>query len=146
MSGAAQRAADVHGRGGGETPVQWIVLHHLPVAMHVAQAYHASAMCVDFLANFFCRPLAVSCPGGAGRVQSCRVDVLEVNGQQAIIRAAIDGEEMHAVMVHAHGVGLVDSGIAAVRLPGRGFPVEWCSPGGQDACTIALGNGARIGA
>lgn len=97
----------------------------MPAAVDLLQAYNASTVSVDFLAHFFNRALAVDIGSGAGRVQGGSVDVLEIDCQQAVFRAAVDGEEVHAVVVHAHGVGLVGRGVAAVGLPRVAVAVQW---------------------
>ncbi len=102
-------------------------------------------MGIDFLAHLLDRALAVDIGGRAGRVQGGGVDVLEVDRQQAVFRAAVDREEVHAVMVHAHGVGLVGRGVAAVGLPWVGVAVQWRAPGRQHVGAVAGGNHAGVG-
>ena len=146
MVGAAQRAGDLHPRGGGEAAVQRVVVDHLPAPADFLQAYHAGAVGVDLFADFFGRALAVDVSGRAGGVQGCRVDVFKVDGQQAVFGAAIDREEVHAVMVHAHCIGLVGRGVAAIGLPRVAIAVQRGAPRRQHIGAVACCDDTGIGA
>lgn len=142
--GAFHRARQVHDRGGGETTVQRVVFHHLPTAVDLGDAHHASAVGVDLFAHFFDRTHTAN-QGRASRVQGLRVDVFVVDRQQAVGGAAVDREEVHAIVVHAHRVGLVGGGVAAVAFPRGCVAVQRRAPRGQDVGGVAGGHGAGIG-
>ncbi|MNM56122.1 hypothetical protein D3C81_672770 [compost metagenome] len=143
---ATQGACDVHHRGGGEAAVERVVVDHLPAAADFLQADHPGAMGVDLLAYFLDRTLAAAVAGRAVGMQGVGVDVFVVDRQQAVFGAAVDGEEMHAVMVHAHRVGLVGGGVAAVGFPRVGAGVQRRAPGRQDVGCVSGGDHAGVGA
>ncbi|GEM_PF-5094021 len=84
---------------------------------------------VDFLAYFFSRALAID-QGRAIGVQGFFINVFVVDGQQALGRAAFQREEVHAVMVHAHGVEQVVGAVIAVLVPGQSVVIDRCAPRG----------------
>ena len=149
---AARRADHLHRRGGGDAAVV-AAGHHLPVAEAVAADLDdGHAVGVDFLAHFLGRGAqAVQCGRSVG-VQQRRVDVLVVEHQQAVVGAApatvtaVDGEEVHAVMVHADLFGLVLGAVAGVLEEGREASADRRAPGHEDAGAVAGRHRDAVGA
>ncbi|MNQ75278.1 hypothetical protein D3C85_900650 [compost metagenome] len=149
---AARRAGDLHRRGGGDTAVA-AAGHHFPVAAYIAaNLHHGYAVGVDFLAHFLCADALAVHQRRAIGVQQRGVDVLVVEHQQAVVRtlaraaAAIDGEEVHAVMVHADLFGLVLGAVAGVIEEGRVAPGDRGAPGNEGGGLVARRHGDGVGA
>ncbi|MNZ68294.1 hypothetical protein D3C78_865580 [compost metagenome] len=108
-------------------------------------------MGVDFLANLFgADALAVHHCRAIG-VQQRGIDVFVVEHQQAVVRtlartAGVDGEEMHAVMVHADLLRLVLGTVAGVVGVGRVAPRDGRAPGNEGGGLVARRYRDGIGA
>src|SRR5690606_1114365 len=133
---ATHRASQFHGRGRGEAAVVARVLNDVPAAIGATNMDDGHAVGVDFLAYFFCRPLAID-QGRPIGVQGFFINVFVVDGQQALGRASFQGEEVHAVMVHAHGVEQVVGAVIAVLVPRQGIVIDWRTPRGQYMGNVA---------
>ena len=130
---AARRAGDLHRRRAGDAAVARIV-HDRPATVGaLADTHDAHAVRVDLLQHLIVRPLAVHQrqaaavdrdADGAG-MHEARLDVFVVQheeavGAAALVRlAALDREEVHAVMVRADRRTLLGAGHLAEVLAGR---------------------------
>ncbi len=101
------------------------------------------AVGIDFFAYFLGRALAIH-HSRALWVQRFFVNVFVVDGQQALSGAAFQREEVHAVMVHAHGVEQIVGAVIAVLIPGQGVVIDRRPPWGKHMGNVALGHNTAI--
>src|SRR5690606_9020410 len=146
MGRAAQRTGQLHHAGGGEAAVERVIVDHPPAAVLLADAQHAHAVGIDLLAHLLGGAPAIGVARRAVGVKGLLIDVLVVHHQQTVLGTAVEGEEMHAVVVHAHRIGLILGAVAAVRLPGTRRAVQWRAPGRQHLGAVAGRYHARVGA
>src|SRR5690606_20564079 len=66
------------------------------------------------------------------------VHILVVHYQQAVVGAAVNGEVMDAVMVRAHLLSLVGTGVAAILHIRRHAAEDRCAPGQESPRSVAF--------
>ena len=143
-------AADLHRCGARDAAVAGAG-QHLPLATHAAHFYYRNAVGVDFLAHFIGAAALAADQGGAIGVQQRRVDVLVVEYQQAVVALVtaaaltVDGEEVHAVMVHADLVSLIGGTVAGVVEECREAATNRRAPGDEGGGFVAGWHGDGIG-
>ncbi|MNI49299.1 hypothetical protein D3C73_1039010 [compost metagenome] len=140
---AADGAGQLHRGGRREAAVVARVVDDVPTAAFTAYMHNGHAVRVDFLAHFFRGALAGH-RRGAGEMQGTLVDVLVVDREQAFGGAAFDGEEVHAVVVHAHGIEQVVGRVVAVLVPGLRVVVQRRAPRREHVGHIALRHDASV--
>ena len=123
--------------------------NNIPLAVVVAfDMNHRHTVRGDFLAHFIGRTHTVDVGSPVG-MQSALIDVLMVHHQQTFAGAVTTGfqinrEKVHAVMMHAHLLLLLFSGIGAIRLVGWIRPGNWRAPGKKRFGGVSLGNNDLI--
>ena len=141
---AGGRAAHLHGRMRRDAAVVDAARHDVPCALGVAlEVDHRHAVRVHGLVHVVAAPLlghvaalAAKQPDvGAGLF----IDraVLVVHDQQAFVVLAVQGEEVDAVVVVAHLLGLGGGVLAAIALELGGTVQQRRAPGGQHLGTVA---------
>ncbi len=139
---AARRAADLHRCRAGDAAIAGAG-QHLPLAAVATNFHHRNSVGVDFLADLVgAAALAVDQRRAVG-VQQRGVDVLVVEDQQAVVALVtataltIDGEEVHAVVVHAHLIGLIGGAVAGIVEECREAAANGRAPGNEGRGLVA---------
>jgi hypothetical protein len=135
---AADRARDLHRRQAVDAAVVRILDHTPATVGALGDADDADPVGGDFLQDLVGVAAAVlvrrhitGIERLAGRclVHEARLDIFVVEDEQAVLRAAVDREEVHAVMVRADLHGLLLARVVE-RVGGHGAG-DGCAPGDQ---------------
>jgi hypothetical protein len=137
------RAREPHRGGPGDAPVEPRV-DPPPAATDAGDRDHADAVGGQGLVDLFLGHDRV-----AVGVQDGAVGVLVVEHQQpasAALPAVPEGEEVHAVVVHADLSGLLGGAVGGVLAPRRPARPDRRPPRDQDLGQVAVGDGEGVGA
>ena len=142
---AGHRPGQIHRRIGGDAAIVGGVVSHTPAAVLILRhAHDGHAVGIDLGSHFVGRTRAAVGIGRATvrRPECALVDVFVVHREQEIARRGFlaQREVVHAVMVHAHGVGLDFGREHQALVERRGRCVDRRAPGNEYLRRIARGH------